>query len=320
MYHTQRPGTRLYYQSTGTPLVAPLHPYNSAQDDELITQPSFNFDSFDSSLPTLPTDTPPTTDYSTPMATTTTRPSDYRPGKAPLLLDKSPSSIQSYLLQLSFFFSTKDKTPADSQRIRYTGAGLVNVEELSAWFQQDLEQHITSKWDDFLAAFLVRAMPPDFVWERRMRIRESKQGSKDVREWMTEMRSVQLEVGTGALSDVRLVEGLLFNMDPELRRELRRDAILKGTGLTESEMDTLGLARRLKNSLAAPAVNVDSSTATTASTKAATVTPPTPVIPAAFAIDFPAFERRAHELWQLISSRRADAVAAATSIHWRGVS
>jgi hypothetical protein len=52
-------------------------------------------------------------------------------------------------------------------------------------------------------------------------------------EWMTEMRSVQLEVGTGALSNVRLVEELLFNMDPELRRELRRDVILKGTGLTE---------------------------------------------------------------------------------------
>lgn len=246
------------------------------------------------------------------MATTSTsHRSSYRPGKAPLLLDDSPAAVRAYLHSLSFFFATKDKALTTAQQIYFAGGGLIEQPALSAWFENNAEAWVELGWEAFVTAFLKEALPPDYVWDRRTVIRENKMGTRDVREWMREVRGLQLEIGSGAMGDLRLVEELLFNMDSELRRTLRRDPVLAKSGLTEEELDNLGVARRLQHSTPPPAVVVDPPTSTS------TTSTPTVLVAPAYVVSYPAFERRAYELWQDISSRRADAASAASTVHRR---
>lgn len=79
------------------------------------------------------------------------------------------------------------------------------------------------------------------------------------------------------MSDLKLVENMVYNMDQELHTNLHQQACLKDSGLHEDDLDTTGLIRGTVNGATA--------------------------VPIAYSVDFIKFENTARDKWALIYSR-----------------
>ena len=234
------------------------------------------------------------------------RRSSHRPGKAPTLTARDPASLRTFLSRLEFFFK-REKLPADDDetRVQWAGAGMEGDGEMQAWYDGSEGELIQMEWGAFKAAFLARALPHDFVWDLLAEVRANRQGTQSFATWATAMRTKQAEVGTTALPDLALVRELLFNMDAELRKLLRKSEVLRGTGLHEDELDALGLGRTPTPSIAI-----------TAAVTATTATEPAPVVVVSPSVNWLVFERVARDAWDIIAARR-EAVAAQVSASQR---
>ncbi|GAA6054862.1 hypothetical protein NBRC10513_006213 [Rhodotorula toruloides] len=209
------------------------------------------------------------------MATTASFPTAFRPGKAPLLVDSSPPGLDAFKRSARLFFLDK-KIEKDGDKIAYVGAGLVGFPELHNWYLASATTHEAKEYKVFLGELLKRAMPRDYVWDIKAKIRFSKQGDRDYEDWADEMRMDQLSLGDRVLSSRDFDECLLFNMDRELSGILRRGTALANTGFHSDDQVSLALGL--------------------ASTVIASV-------------DYEAFDREARDEWARIAARRASNAA-----------
>jgi hypothetical protein len=114
-------------------------------------------------------------------------------------------------------------------------------EELAVWYLGVQEELTVLSWGEFKTVFLRRALLTGYLWDALAHIRNNHQGSHSYIDWSMELQQAQAEIGAVALSDLNLVREMLFNMDPELRCELRQAVVLKGSGYHEEEMETVSV-------------------------------------------------------------------------------
>ncbi|GAA5985154.1 hypothetical protein JCM11641_005468 [Rhodosporidiobolus odoratus] len=117
----------------------------------------------------------------------------YQPGKAPLLLDDSPASLTAFTRAARLFFRSK-KITEDEDKIAYVGAGLASFQDLYQWYLSAAEEHEAKAYDAFLLELQKRALPRDYIWEARGRIRTAKQGDRDFEDWLEDMRAEHLSL------------------------------------------------------------------------------------------------------------------------------
>lgn len=203
---------------------------------------------------------------------TTVMITNHAAGKAPVLTDDSPQGITRFLKQAKAFFLIKGHKE-DETKILILGSGLGNFPELENWYTTTEEEWEGKSYSDFVTALQRRALPRDYVWEARRKIRETKQGSTDFEDWIDDMRTLQLQLTTRVLSDRDFIEHLLYNMDPELCSFLRRGTSLQHSGFHEDDLSKLAFV-------------------TTKSTAVSSC------------IDFEEFSREARDEWSRISTRR----------------
>ena len=166
----------------------------------------------------------------------------YQPGKCPILYDLTPASITAFLSNLEFYFDMKNLGAADDRaKIGWTGQGLSMHMEMRDWFAGNRVRLLTMTWLAFADEFLERSFPRDYVFDIQLEIFQSAQGTATFMDWAKRLRAKQLQTG-GAFSDLNLVTMMIYNMDPELRRVIRRDPILKSSGLHGDDLDQV--ARR----------------------------------------------------------------------------
>ncbi|GAA5826740.1 hypothetical protein JCM11251_002875 [Rhodosporidiobolus azoricus] len=115
-------------------------------------------------------------------------PTVHQPGKPPFLLDSSPSGISSFARSACLYFR-KAKIDTDEDKISYLGEGLVAFPELYNWYNASAELHEAKKYQAFLADLQKQALPRDYVWEAKGRIRRARQDGLDYKVWSTAMRT-----------------------------------------------------------------------------------------------------------------------------------
>ncbi|GAA5959299.1 hypothetical protein JCM10213_008100 [Rhodosporidiobolus nylandii] len=213
----------------------------------------------------------------------------YQPGKAPILLDTAPSGLTAYTRAARLFFRAK-KVEDDEEKIAYVGAGLVNFPELYNWYLSSAEEHEAKAYDTFLLELQRRALPRDYLWEAKARLRLARQGEQDYEDRADAMRTEHLSLTAKVLGTNEFVECLLFGMDAELSGVLRRGEAVKGSGLHQDDAISLFL-----------------SPASTAKTAAST-------------IDYTEFDKEAHNEWAPIVARRHSNAAQIKSLSKKAAS
>ncbi|GAA5880790.1 hypothetical protein JCM8547_003960 [Rhodosporidiobolus lusitaniae] len=202
---------------------------------------------------------------------TVTALSSFQPGKAPLLLNVSPSGLNAFLRAAKLFFRTK-KIEENEDKIAYLGEGLSPFPELYNWYSVSADVWEKKSYEEFTGELQRRALPRDFVWEAKGCIRSSKQGDKDFKDWIDDLHTLQLSLTDRIYPTRDFVEVLLYNMDAELSTVMRRGLSLKGTSFYEDNLSAISFGT------AAPAVVVS--------------------------VDYNKFDREARDEWSKISARR----------------
>ncbi|GAA5980988.1 hypothetical protein JCM11641_001420 [Rhodosporidiobolus odoratus] len=169
---------------------------------------------------------------------TFTIPTAYQPGKPPLLLQTSPSGISSFTRAARLFFRQK-KIEVDKDKISYLGEGLVGFPELYNRYNASADAHEAKAYKIFVADLQKKALPRDFVWEAKGRIRWARQDGQDYEDWVTAMRTEHLALTEAVMPLKEFVECLLYGMDSELSVILRNGTSLKNSGLHQDEMANL---------------------------------------------------------------------------------
>ncbi|GAA5977503.1 hypothetical protein JCM11641_000983 [Rhodosporidiobolus odoratus] len=218
------------------------------------------------------TSTSPSTARQQPIMATFTIPTAYQPGKPPLLLQTSPSGISSFTRAARLFFRQK-KIEADKDKISYLGEGLVGFPELYNWYNASADAHEAKAYKIFVADLQKKALPRDFVWEAKGRIRWARQDGQDYEDWVTAMRTEHLALTEAVMPLKEFVESLLYGMDSELSVILCNGTSLKNSGLHQDEMANLAFPS----------------------------TTPTVYMPT---VDYTAFDVEARMEWAKIASRR----------------
>lgn len=72
--------------------------------------------------------------------------------------------------------------------------------------------HKAKKYDVFILKLQKPALPCKYVWETNGMIRLSKQGNRDIENWVDELRSVHLNLTEKIMTSKDFVEMLLYNM------------------------------------------------------------------------------------------------------------
>ncbi|TKA50134.1 hypothetical protein B0A53_06510 [Rhodotorula sp. CCFEE 5036] len=161
-------------------------------------------------------------------------------GKAPVLLDCSPSGLKDFLRAARSYFR-KQKDFEDVDKINTLGEGLLHFVELKSWYNSNEDRLEAMKYDDFVAELNKKTLPRNYVWDAKAFIRSSLQGSINYNAWSDDMRAEHLALGEQVMSTREFVEHLLFNMDAEVSVVLRRGTSLKGTGLLDEETAALAV-------------------------------------------------------------------------------
>lgn len=180
----------------------------------------------------------------------------------------------------------------DHLKIEWLDEDIGEDAELSQWLMthRDTVPDGISK-EEFLSAFLRRALPRDFIWNIVVEVRNKSQGVMPFQGWASQLRQTQAEAGS-AISDLEPVREMFFSMDEELRRHLQLHEVLADSGLSEDALDTIGMTTRMIKSASPPTTNATS--------------------PAR--VDHQAFERVARDVWDIVAARRA---AVASQMHRR---
>ncbi|GAA5961502.1 hypothetical protein JCM21900_000964 [Sporobolomyces salmonicolor] len=211
----------------------------------------------------------------------------YQPSKAPLLLDVSPSGLTSFLRNAKLFLRTKS-VKDDKDRIAYLGAGLAHFPEIHNWYLSAAVVHEAKKYEVFILDLQKRALPRDYIWSARGRIRSARQGERDFEDWLDDLCSEHLVLTEKVLSTREFVEALLYGMDVELSATLRQGMALKNSGLHQDD-------------LVAIAFSTDTTTYPTM-------------------LDYEAFDREARNEWSKIAARRHSNAAQLKSMTKRTIS
>ncbi|GAA5995413.1 hypothetical protein JCM11641_002145, partial [Rhodosporidiobolus odoratus] len=188
----------------------------------------------------------------------------YQPGKAPLLLDDSPAGLTAFTRLARLFFRSK-KITEDEDKIAYVA-----------------EEYEAKAYDAFLLELQKRALPRDYIWEARGRIRTAKQGDRDFEDWLEDMRAKHLSLTEKILPTRDFVESLLYGMDGKLSSVLRQGSALRNSGLHRDGLERLAVSTT------------------------AIVYPPL--------IDYLAFDREARDEWSKIATRRRSNAAQLRSL------
>ncbi|GAA5972533.1 hypothetical protein JCM11641_001888 [Rhodosporidiobolus odoratus] len=196
----------------------------------------------------------------------------YQPGKPPFLFDASPSGISAFLRSARLYFRQK-KIETDEDKISYLGEGLGGFPELYNWYNASADQHESKTYKAFTADLQKKALPRDYVWEAKGRIRWARQEGRDYEEWSTAMRTEHLALTETVMSTKEFVECLLYGMDDELSITLRNGVALKNSEFHQDDMANLAF-------------------------------PSTTPSVYATAIDYSAFDQEARNEWSKIASRR----------------
>ncbi|BGP28438.1 hypothetical protein JCM10296v2_000170 [Rhodotorula toruloides] len=85
---------------------------------------------------------------------------------------------------------------ADSNKITYLSAGLAVFPKLYNWYVSSATVHKAKKYDVFVKDLQKRALPRNYVWEVKAKIRFLKQGEHDFEDWLDEQLSNLLRRGT----------------------------------------------------------------------------------------------------------------------------
>ena len=162
-------------------------------------------------------------------------------GKAPTLEGRTPRDFETYISRLDAFFTYKE-TPDRKVgfRIMMAGNGILGDFELAAWWNAGKIDFMKMSWIAFVQELLERGLPKDYVWEILSKMRHRKQGDMPWIDHSRELRGYQTEVGKTVISDLQLVETMLFNMDPNLCHFLQSHNVLKNSGFHQSELDRSG--------------------------------------------------------------------------------
>ncbi|GAA5936574.1 hypothetical protein JCM1841_002526 [Sporobolomyces salmonicolor] len=209
----------------------------------------------------------------------------FQPGTAPVLLDTSPAGLTAFSRAAKLFFRTKS-VKDDEDKVAYVGAGLSLFPELHNWYLASAVQHEAKTYDSFLLELQHRALPRDYLWEAKGRLRAAKQGEADYEDWADAMRTEFLSLMDKVVTTREFVEDLLYSMDVELSAVLRRGTALKGTGFHQDD-----------------ASNIFSTTAT-----------------AAAAVDYDTFDHEVRDEWAKIAARRRSNAAQLRSLNKKATS
>ncbi|GAA5831335.1 hypothetical protein JCM3770_006411, partial [Rhodotorula araucariae] len=207
----------------------------------------------------------------------------HQPGKAPVLFDTTPAGLTAFGRAAKLFFLTK-KITEDALKIEFVAAGLQHFPELHNWYLSNADTLEGGKYDAFLAELQRRALPRDFVWDEKGRVRALKQGETDFEDWLDEARTRQLSLTDKVYPKREFIETLLYNMDEELSAVLRRGAALKGSGFHVDDLSVAAFS-------SSPAVHG--------------------------AIDYDKFDAEARDEWNRIAARRRSNVAQVKSLSRR---
>ncbi|BGP32763.1 hypothetical protein JCM10296v2_004547 [Rhodotorula toruloides] len=205
----------------------------------------------------------------------------YQPGKAPYLLDDSPAGLASFSRAAGLFFHAKS-VKDDALKVAYVGGGLVGFPELYNWYLSSATEHEAKTYDSFWADLSKRALPRDYVWDAKGRIRWAKQGDEDYEVWSSSLRTEHLQLTDKVMPTRDFIECLLYGMDPELSTLLRRGTFLRNSGFHEDDL-----------SLIAP------------STSTLAFTAP---------LNYDKFDRKARDEWNKIAVRRRSNAAQIRSL------
>ena len=175
------------------------------------------------------------------VASTTITTTSYQPGKAPLLFESSPAGIIAFLRAARLFFRTKS-VKEDEDKVAYLGAGLQNFPELYNWYLSSATAHEAKAYETFVADLQRRAMPRDYVWEAKGRIRWARQGEMDYEDWVEDLRTEHLSLTEKILSTREFIECVLYGMDVELSTVLRSGNVLKNSGFHQDDLASLALS------------------------------------------------------------------------------
>ncbi|GAA5963457.1 hypothetical protein JCM3765_003078, partial [Sporobolomyces pararoseus] len=174
------------------------------------------------------------------MATPTVTVTANNASKPPILLSDSPVGISTFIRHARTYFTLKkDNIKTDCEKILILGGGLVNFSELDNWFASNEEELIAKTYEEFIGELQRKALPRDYIWDAKRKIKETKQGDRDFNEWMEEMRTLKLQLTDNVVTDRWLIEMLLYNMDSELSAILRRGTSLKNSGFHEDDLAKL---------------------------------------------------------------------------------
>ncbi|CDR49787.1 RHTO0S33e00188g1_1 [Rhodotorula toruloides] len=165
----------------------------------------------------------------------------YQPGKAPYLLDDSPAGLASFSRAARLFFHAKS-VKDNALKVAYVGGGLVGFPELYNWYLSSATEHEAKTYDSFWADLLKRALPRDYVWDAKGRIRWAKQGDEDYEVWSSSLRTEHLQLTDKVMSTRDFIECLLYGMDPELSTILRRGSFLRNSGFHEDDLSLVALS------------------------------------------------------------------------------
>ncbi|GAA5973435.1 hypothetical protein JCM11641_006458 [Rhodosporidiobolus odoratus] len=162
----------------------------------------------------------------------------HQAGKPPFLLDASPAGISAFLRSARLYFRQK-KVDTDEDKISYLGEGLAAFPELYNWFNASADAHEAKTYKTFTSDLQKKALPRDYIWEAKGRIRWAKQDNRDYEEWSTALRTEQLALTEVVMPTKDFVECLLYGMDPELSVVLRNGNVLKNSGFHQDDMANL---------------------------------------------------------------------------------
>lgn len=115
----------------------------------------------------------------------------YQPGKAPILLDASPTGLVAFTRAAKLFFRIKN-IKEDEDKVKYISIGVQEFPELYNWYLSSATAHEAKKYDTFITDLQRWALPRDDVWEAKGQICQSCQGNVDYKDWADEMRTSTL--------------------------------------------------------------------------------------------------------------------------------
>ncbi|BGP24125.1 hypothetical protein JCM10295v2_003029 [Rhodotorula toruloides] len=169
----------------------------------------------------------------------------YQPGKAPYLLDDSPAGLASFSRAARLFFHAKS-VKDEALKVAYVGGGLVGFPELYNWYLSSATEHEAKAYDKFWADLSKRALPRDYVWDAKGRIRWAKQGDEDYEVWSSSLRTEHLQLTDKVMSTRDFIECLLYGMDHELSTILRRGSFLRNSGFHEDDLSLVALSTSIR--------------------------------------------------------------------------